>query len=552
MVFVEYENEVEEETARVKGLVEKLRIDAKVVVFWLASGELNTYELIINGNSNDMDWEIIVNEGLRDEEWWDDLQMLRGGFDQRSMSQDRAHLAHIFESTYGRPGVYNPHDETNSDRRWTNTETDLGDIPKRPAISVLSKLGVSAGMHTNHLLYGVVNEDGAESDTQSNPGTSSDSDDFTDDGRMPDLGEDTSDGVGKPLLSSAQPTLSSKGGKQMAEKIKKQRRRRSRAAEGSSGAPSYGTMSTSQTLFDANETKDQDRTDVPRVVEYGASPRDDEERTARPSEGREAFPTLNTDIPTLQPHPSSRARSMSPMRASRAPSDAASTSGLPGRPGMSRHSSAMKFSSRPVPETTITAEGEDSRITFAESGTSTPRERPSASRASSYGHGRFSSRPVPETRTLPGEGGTRTVSFAEPTEYQSPSARNSTAPSQHHSRQSSYTSQGDLNFSVPDLLSSYKFNPAEHEGGSSYSTGSFSLSFNDLPSRAQHLILNELMRRNSTETAVLMSTLPIPSEGTSSDEAGTIRYLSDIEVLCNELPPTLLVLSNNMTVTVSL
>jgi len=88
--------------------------------------------------------------------------------------------------------------------------------------------------------------------------------------------------------------------------------------------------------------------------------------------------------------------------------------------------------------------------------------------------------------------------------------------------------------------------------GSPYSTQGLALSFNDLPSRAQHLILNELMRRNSADTAVLMTTLPVPSEGTCLDEETTIRYLSDIEVLCNELPPILMVLSNSMTVTVNL
>lgn len=92
----------------------------------------------------------------------------------------------------------------------------------------------------------------------------------------------------------------------------------------------------------------------------------------------------------------------------------------------------------------------------------------------------------------------------------------------------------------------------EEEPSPAYTAQGVELSFNELPSRAQHLILNELMRQHSKETAVLLSTLPIPSEGTSLDEVATVQYLSDVEVLCNELPPTLMVLSNNMTVTVSL
>ena len=143
---------------------------------------------------------------------------------------------------------------------------------------------------------------------------------------------------------------------------------------------------------------------------------------------------------------------------------------------------------------------------------------------------------------------------------------------------------GDMQPNIPDLLSSYHFggggggsdqgsNGGEAEPlldktgafsdgrnqstpepgrGSSYSTQALPLSFNDLPRRAQHLILNELMRQRSDSTAVLFTTLPIHEEVTCLSARASMTYLSDIEVLCNELPPVLMVLSNNMTVTVSL
>jgi potassium/chloride transporter 9 len=220
---------------------------------------------------------------------------------------------------------------------------------------------------------------------------------------------------------------------------------------------------------------------------------------------------------------------------------------------MSRQSSGVRFSSRPVPETQITDEGGASKISFA----ATPAlERPSFSRQSSAG--RFSSRPVPETRTASDGGNQRTISFAEQPVYHPASASHS----RHHSRQGSQYSnfgEGDASLNISGLLQSYRFEqqtpPQFDEGegaGAPYSTQGLSLSFNDLPSRAQHLILNELMRRNSADTAVLMTTLPVPREGTCMDDTATIQYLSDIEVLCNELPPTLMVLSNSMTVTVNL
>ena len=78
------------------------------------------------------------------------------------------------------------------------------------------------------------------------------------------------------------------------------------------------------------------------------------------------------------------------------------------------------------------------------------------------------------------------------------------------------------------------------------------LSFNDLPCRAQHLILNELMRQHSQDTAVVFTTLPSPVEGTCENEDDCVRYLSDLEVLWKGLPPVLMIHSNSMTVTMNL
>lgn len=78
------------------------------------------------------------------------------------------------------------------------------------------------------------------------------------------------------------------------------------------------------------------------------------------------------------------------------------------------------------------------------------------------------------------------------------------------------------------------------------------LSFDDLPCRAQHLILNELLRRQSEDTAVVFTTLPSPLEGTCESEAESVKYISDLEVLCQGLPPVLLVHSNSITVTMNL
>ena len=56
------------------------------------------------------------------------------------------------------------------------------------------------------------------------------------------------------------------------------------------------------------------------------------------------------------------------------------------------------------------------------------------------------------------------------------------------------------------------------------------ISFNDLPGKAQHFILNELIRKYSDDTAVIFTTLPSPATGTHKSEKDSVEYLSALEV----------------------
>ena len=76
-VFVEYESDVEEERARVAELLENLRIEAEVLVFWLASGDVKSYQVIINGDDTDAEAVAQVEKVLEDEEWWNSLKNMR-------------------------------------------------------------------------------------------------------------------------------------------------------------------------------------------------------------------------------------------------------------------------------------------------------------------------------------------------------------------------------------------------------------------------------------------------------------------------------------------
>lgn len=155
--------------------------------------------------------------------------------------------------------------------------------------------------------------------------------------------------------------------------------------------------------------------------------------------------------------------------------------------------------------------------------------RPAMSRSASSN--RFSSSPIPEAQVNTEEGTGPSIMFAA----------NSSPPRSARGTESIYKRRAPSDFS------------GSRPSASGYpQQASVPLSFNDLPSRAQHLILNELMAKHSGDTAVIFTTLPSPLEGTADSEAASQSYLSDLSVLWQGLPPCLLVHSNSMTVTLNL
>nr|XP_036578435.1 cation chloride cotransporter [Colletotrichum truncatum]KAF6785678.1 cation chloride cotransporter [Colletotrichum truncatum] len=527
MVFVEYESEVEEERARVKALLDKLRIEAEVKVFWLASGQLNTYELIINGQSSDIESQILVHDVLRDEEWWDDLQKFRGQVPNFDSTDELTSFANIIESTAGRPGVFNPHiplEDIESGRRPSLVH--FGEIPTRPTVSKLSRLGVSVGIHTSHLGDEVFEEESNTDDElseQDQQPSCLDSDSEFEHGAS-----EYSEDEAPELETPRRPLLGRGRGRSQSDDLlttPSKHRRSASYRSNKTAAPSttYGTMVAQARVEGQSGPSHMALGDnvsaPPTPLER---PVLDRNITARSMGG--VRPTSGDSYPDL-------------------PSASASGYATPSRPTLSRQSSAVRFSSRPVPETRVDVEGTSGpTIMFADkTEEETPRaERPAFSKQSSSG--RVSNRRVPEMKVTSAE------EFDPPTAFAEPSCR---------SRKASVAStadQGYVHMNMAELVERYRLDSRPHgEGdGSPYSTQGLALSFNDLPSRAQHVILNELIRQNSKDTAVLLTTLPVPTEGTCQDELASVQYLSDVEVLCHELPPVLLVLSNAMTVTVGL
>lgn len=522
---MEYEEEVVSERGRVKALLEKLRIDADVLVFHLASGDLATYETIVSGQPVDPTTEAMVNDCLRNEEWWDELQTLRGRPQSMSASQELDSLANIVESTAGRPGIFNPHNDLEVYGR-RHSLARMAEIPKKPTVSTLARLGVNMGIHTANLLPNVF-----DSSSEGNSGSTSEIDtDTSDDEGNVDFNDDASavsEGDLEHLEPVRRPLLSSPGRRKsyndaqighIREPIVRRKQvevdRLSNSA-GVTAATSYGTLP--PMLAETNDKAEASGTSSvhgpyrPNLAAVSSALLD-LDRPASPRRGL----SLNTSRDEVYPHVHTP---------------------KPVRPVFSRQSSqAVRFSSQVLPHTEITEpEGESGPVLgFAES--DAPRERPPISRATS--HGRSPSRLRDETKVHEEAHAGPTVSFAL-----GPESTSQTMPP------SPGEGPTDVSINIPDLLASYKLNSVdeENEGGSGNENNGLPLSFNDLPSRAQYLILNELLRQNSNDSAVLFTTLPIPAEGTCRSEEASVQYLSDIEVLCNDLPPVLLVLSNNMT-----
>ena len=425
-VFVEYETDVEDERIRVEALLEKLRIEAEVLVFWLACGDSKMYRAIVNGDRSPGMEEARekAHEVLKDEEWWQEIQRIR-----RSAKGQKS-------SGPNRPGRVSSWHPSNHDGGPILQSPKIGGLKRfikssegrRRSISSFRTTGnVNFGMQTHHLLDALVDyditditSDSSESSSDDSgesafepyaddPGSGSD-DDSDDDNRRIEADRNTMTGIQAPCASSP-----------------------------SQSAPSPGT--------------------VPQGGEA------------------EAFDAAGPSM--ISVIPPSEEGNISPR-----------SQASPVRPKPSRSPSSNRFSSSPIPEARVNADETGGPSIMFAANSPPPRSSPATKADSIY------------TRHLCAPGSVPTGTAAPASGYPSQAA-------------------------VP-------------------------LSFNDLPSRAQHLILNELMIQQSAETAVIFTTLPSPSDGTSHSEEASESYLSDLDVLWQGLPPCLLVHSNSMTVTMNL
>lgn len=513
-VFVEYEADVEEERGRVKTLLYNLRIHAEVLVFWLACGELKTYEIIVNGKSGPALEEaaVEVEETLKDEEWWKEVQALRrlGAKSTVPSSglRDMAEVAGLLDNTSRWPGSSFQHGRREEKlKRFAGLRKMLKKTKRRTSMGAISGMDVNLGMRTHRLDPQLIaHHPSHDSASESSDSPSSGSDSESDDGRRGNGAEDAIDSTESDDIAASENDLS------MSE-------------EETPVTPVRRAISMNFGHRPKTPVKISSGTRTPTGgLESGQKP--------RPFK-ISLHPESGTSDTALVGQQQSSDSSSKPAR----------------RPETVRHQSMPKFSSRPLPKTKVASdEGPGPSIMFTDN--PSPSEHRDSPIASAY----------------------------------DAKARSRAVPPQ---RQNEDTQQRE---------------PSTETSASTLAASAVPLSFNDLPCRAQHLILNELMRAvshpsssstastpaahtesraplmssplpspecnsmlanargveaddekiNGGGTAVLFTTLPSPVSGTGDSESESLKYLQDLEVLCKNLPPVLLVHSNSISVTMSL
>ncbi|KAF2441049.1 hypothetical protein P171DRAFT_366687 [Karstenula rhodostoma CBS 690.94] len=463
-VFVEYETDVEEERGRVITLLRNLRIEAEVLVFWLASGSLKMYEIIVNGKNNSKFSEAAqdVNGTLEDEDWWADVQRLRNPHDITA-SQELVQASNLLEAVVNWPTSSFQHGRRGSKpKRFAELKRLLRRTKRKTSASDLGITGATIGMRAQRLPA----ELPPDSDSE---------------------GSSSSDGEFDEYHEEAVDTGSSVGMDKGFDEYDLD------ASDSDDEARPSGLLQRARTTTAARG--------LPFITtKFGIR------KNLWKASSQEERPTADSVTP-LKPHPEATTSDTALLTTGKAGESSSSTQAAsqetqsaPVRPPPIRHQSLPKFTSNPTPRTAVASEETAGpSIMFVDTPSSSPsttrKKDPIASAVAS------SHLPSPSSPTAP-----------------LPSTAPAPAP-----QASGYP----LHQSIP-------------------------LSFNDLPCRAQHLVLNELIRQHSDDTAVVFTTLPSPVEGTSESEAESVKYISDLEVLCQGLPPCLLVHSNSMTVTMNL
>jgi potassium/chloride transporter 9 len=496
-VFVEYESDVEEERSRVAELLENLRIEAEILVFWLASGNVKSYQVIINGDDTDAEAEAQVEKVLEDEDWWKGLKKIRG----KGRTGDTSAFEEL--STIDDANAWPSSSFQERDVSVARYEDRLRNLirhsHRRQSFSNLSSFGVSFGMRTHRLNDDMLSRHASHasaSETSDSDETEYESSNAVGEASDDEESIDVSETASEPEQRSTNFKIDDQG---------------QNAFDLFSDTAKARAVNTQKTHSKKSSLSSKKSRSSKKNELLASGP--DSEAAKLSKFNIQALDLAQTQAENASPANSpGRIENESPRGRSGAPSDA---------PGVDAVGFNERSPHRLYPDTN---------------------QQPS-SRSSSRRN--FTSSPMPRTKVANDDAGPSILFVDEPRPLRNrPTEINSTDESRRASR------SGQRSIYQRNIDTSLVAGSASASGFPS--SASIPVSFNDLPSRAQHLILNELITQQSEDTAVVFTTLPAPVEGTYKSENDSLRYVSDLEVLCGGLPPTLMVHSNSMTVTMNL
>ncbi|CDR88861.1 related to Na-K-Cl cotransporter [Sporisorium scitamineum] len=556
-VFVEHASEMEEERKRIRALLDNLRIPASLRVFCLADQSVTTYRTIVHGSSVAA---VEVDEALRGDPWWETLKELRRNDERRARAaaKRKSQASSPAKAIPATPGGQAAGTAGDTSRKQTKREQKLFGV-SLPAEHL--------AFHKQNIRLGLAHPRARRDDGEDG---SSDSDsDFEDELAM--LSEDDDwlvDGPNRRGLairraSTLEPTSYSS----------KTRTYRPRAYSigGSAGLPDDPVTTASRPLLGSSASS-QLLTPGSMATSYGTL--SSSQRTATPATVRAA--SNGSSATLLGTSYASTDSSMTP-RASVPKSNGAPspfTEGLaspaPTQAAFNdedENTSTLKASERQKIQAELQREQQDGDKTTPTKASNlapppdsiTPRPKvKSDKRQSSYASSTASSDAGDGASSGSSSGAEydakgRFVAGKNGKHRKGSLSRHGRARSEEtgsHRRSSTSTSPS------PVQLRRLRPPPAERvpsRVASIYSTDLPVVSFNELPNKAQYLILNELIKINSSAaTGVVLTALPAPEPGTSLDELKSLRYLEQLESLFNGGPPIMGVHAKTLTMTMSL
>lgn len=551
-VFVEHPHEMAEERKRIQALLDNLRIPASLRVFCLADQSVTTYQTIVHGSSTAT---VEVDEALRGDPWWETLKELRRNDERRARAaaKRRSQALSPAKAIPATPGQ----------------AASSGDAPRKQSKRELKLFGVSLPaehleFHKQNIRLGLAHPRARRDD--GDDGDSSDSDSDLDD-ELALLSEDDDwlvDGAGRRGLAIRRASTL-----EPASYSSKTRGTRPRAYSigGSAGLPDDPVSAASRPLLGSSVSTQL----APGSVgsSYGAL--SSSQRTATPATVRAAS-NGGSSTQLLGSSYASTDSSMTP-RASvpysegrRSPLREAMQANGDGDDD--ENAATLKASERQRLQAELKRADEANKTTPTKSTgamptgdtvTPRPKTRKGGQRQSSYagptasmdlsdGSGSSSGREY-DAKTR--QGGAR------PGKGRKASTSSVSSVSSRHGRARSEETRTASKSPSPVHMRRLRPAPAERtalaRSTSQYSTDLPVVSFNELPNKAQYLILNELIRINSSPaTGVVLTALPAPEPGTSRDELKSLRYLEQLESLFGGGPPVLGVHAKTLTMTMSL